>query len=95
VRSIRAVAQGESAFDSRSAAAMVRSMRVRSERPAFTEREQAVLKLLAPGLSTRGRGGRLYIAETTVKYHVRNVMRKLDASSHAEAVYEATKLGVI
>ncbi|GDY31630.1 MadR family response regulator transcription factor [Gandjariella thermophila] len=95
VRAIRAVARGESAFDSRSAAAMVRSVRVRPEQPTFTEREQKVLELLAHGLSNREIGGRLYISETTVKFHVRNIMRKLDAASRAEAVYEASKMGVI
>lgn len=95
LRAIRAVARNESAFDSRSAAAMVRSLRVRPEQPAFTEREVKVLELLAHGLSNRDIGGRLFISETTVKFHVRNIMRKLDAASRAEAVYEASKMGVI
>ncbi|MER6680195.1 MadR family response regulator transcription factor [Streptomyces olivaceoviridis] len=95
LRSIRAVARNESAFDSHAAAAMVRSMRVQPERPKFTERELRVLQLLAHGLSNREIGGELYISETTVKFHVRNIMRKMDASSRAEVVYEASKLGVI
>jgi DNA-binding NarL/FixJ family response regulator len=53
-----------------------------------------VLRLVASGLSNRGIGATLYLSETTVKFHVRNVMRKLDASSRAEAVYKATKAGV-
>ncbi|MFI9028351.1 response regulator [Streptomyces sp. NPDC053560] len=95
LRSIRAVARNESAFDSRSAAAMVRSLRPPADRPVFTERELRVLELLAKGLSNRDIGSRLYISETTVKFHVRNIMRKLDAASRAEAVYEASKMGVI
>ncbi|AGF61881.1 putative two-component system response regulator [Streptomyces hygroscopicus subsp. jinggangensis TL01] len=95
LRSIRAVARNESAFDSHAAAAMVRSMRVQPERPKFTERELRVLQLLAHGLSNREIGGELYISETTVKFHVRNIMRKMEASSRAEVVYEASKLGVI
>lgn len=99
LRAIRAVARNESAFDSRSAAAMVRSMRVQTdpqaEKATFTERELKVLELLAHGLSNRVIGARLFISETTVKFHVRNIMRKLDASSRAEAVYEASKMGVI
>ncbi|MGP4084450.1 MadR family response regulator transcription factor [Streptomyces sp. KR55] len=95
LRSIRAVARNESAFDSHAAAAMVRSMRVQPERPKFTERELKVLQLLAHGLSNREIGAELYISETTVKFHVRNIMRKMDAGSRAEVVYEATKLGVI
>ncbi|MFE2992610.1 MadR family response regulator transcription factor [Streptomyces sp. NPDC059262] len=95
LRSIRAVARNESAFDSHAAAAMVRSMRVQPEKPTFTERELKVLQLLARGLSNRVIGAELYISETTVKFHVRNIMRKMDASSRAEVVYGASKLGVI
>ncbi|MGW2744708.1 MadR family response regulator transcription factor [Streptomyces sp. NPDC001450] len=95
LRSIRAVARNESAFDSHAAAAMVRAMRVQPEQPRFTERELSVLKLLARGLSNRDIGTELYISETTVKFHVRNIMRKMDASSRAEVVYEASKMGVI
>ncbi|TMU90390.1 response regulator transcription factor [Streptomyces sp. DASNCL29] len=95
LRSIRAVARNESAFDSHAAAAMVRSMRVQPDRPKFTERELKVVRLLAHGLSNRAIGAELYISETTVKFHVRNIMRKTEASSRAEVVYEASKLGVI
>ncbi|POX56529.1 DNA-binding response regulator [Streptomyces sp. Ru71] len=95
LRSLRAVARNESAFDSHAAAAMVRSMRVQPERPKFTERELKVLRLLAHGLSNREIGAELYISETTVKFHVRNIMRKMDAGSRAEVVYEASKSGVI
>ncbi|NKQ58988.1 response regulator transcription factor [Amycolatopsis sp. K13G38] len=95
VSSIRAVARNESAFDSRSASAMVRSIRTAPEEPVLTSREQNVLELLARGLSNRDIGARLYISETTVKFHVRNIMRKIGASSRAEAVYEASKMGLI
>ncbi|WP_308190212.1 response regulator transcription factor [Amycolatopsis sp. GM8] len=95
VSSIRAVARGESAFDSRSMSAMVRSIRTAPEEPVLTAREQNVLELLARGLSNRDIGARLYISETTVKFHVRNIMRKIGASSRAEAVYEASKMGLI
>ncbi|WP_225835869.1 response regulator transcription factor [Streptomyces sp. NK08204] len=95
LRTIRAVARNGSAFDSHAAAAMVRAMRVQPEQPRFTERELSVLKLLARGLSNRDIGTELYISETTVKFHVRNIMRKTDAGSRAEVVYEASKMGVI
>jgi DNA-binding NarL/FixJ family response regulator len=95
VASIRTVARNEGAFDSRSASIMVRSIRTTPEEPTLTEREQKVLELLARGLSNRDIGKRLYISETTAKFHVRNIMRKLGAVSRAEAVYEATKMGLI
>ncbi|WP_064438544.1 MadR family response regulator transcription factor [Hoyosella altamirensis] len=95
VTSIRAVSRNESAFDARSASVMVRSIRTASTEPTLTEREQRVLEHLAHGMSNRDIGGALFISETTVKFHVRNIMRKLGASSRAEAVYEASKLGLI
>lgn len=95
VSSIRAVARNESAFDSRSASAMVRSIKTAPDEPRLTEREQNVLELLARGLSNRDIGARLYISETTAKFHVRNIMRKLTAGTRAEAVYEASKLGLL
>ncbi|GAB3693957.1 MadR family response regulator transcription factor [Saccharopolyspora tripterygii] len=95
VRSLRAVARRESSFDSRSAAAMVESMNSPVSQPRLTERELKVLRQLAHGLSNRDIGAELFISETTVKFHVRNIMRKLTATSRAEAVYEASKLHLI
>ncbi|MEJ7702643.1 MAG: LuxR C-terminal-related transcriptional regulator [Geodermatophilaceae bacterium] len=40
-------------------------------------------------------GKKLFISETTVKFHVSNLMRKLEVSRRAEAVYAASKLGLI
>jgi DNA-binding NarL/FixJ family response regulator len=94
VRSIRLVARNGSAFDSRSAAAMMRSIHAPQAPLPLTERELDVLRLVANGQSNRGIGALLHLSETTVKFHVRNIMRKLDATSRAEAVYRATKTGV-
>jgi len=97
VRAIRAVSKGESAFDSRSAAAMVRGINAApaGEARKLTARETEVLRLLAHGLSNRDIGRRLFISETTAKFHVGNIMRKLEVSRRAEAVYVASKTGVI
>ena len=96
VRAIRAVSRGESAFDAHSASAMVRSLSGGvPEREGLTERELDVLRLLARGLSNRAIGAELFISETTVKFHVGNLMRKLMVSRRAEAVYAATKLGLL
>ncbi|MBX7431187.1 response regulator transcription factor [Mycobacterium sp. Y57] len=96
VRAIRAISAGDSAFDSRSAAAVVRSMSGRAEpRQQLTDREIEVLRLLAAGLSNNKIGEKLYISATTAKFHVSNIMRKLEVSRRAEAVYAASKRGLI
>jgi DNA-binding NarL/FixJ family response regulator len=96
VRAIRAISAGESAFDARSAAAVVRSMNGRNEpRQQLTDRELEVLRLLATGLSNHAIGERLFISATTAKFHVSNIMRKLEVTRRAEAVYAASKRGLI
>lgn len=101
VAAIRAVHRGESAFDSHSAAMVVRSL---SSAPAaapgptgsdLTAREREVLTLLARGLSNEAIGRELYVSATTAKFHVGNLMRKLSVSRRAEAVYAGSKLGLI
>ena len=99
VGAIRAVRRGESAFDSHSAAMVVRSLHAPSPGSAdgsdLTAREREVLALLARGLSNEAIGRELYISATTAKFHVGNVMRKLAVSRRAEAVYAGSKLGLI
>jgi DNA-binding NarL/FixJ family response regulator len=99
VGAIRAVRRGESAFDSHSAAMVVRSLDTPSPGSAdgsdLTAREREVLALLARGLSNEAIGRELYISATTAKFHVGNVMRKLAVSRRAEAVYAGSKLGLI
>jgi LuxR family maltose regulon positive regulatory protein len=52
---------------------------------ALTPREHEVLGLLSNGLSNREIARTLWIAESTAKVHVRNVLRKLGARSRTEA----------
>jgi DNA-binding NarL/FixJ family response regulator len=97
VRIIRAVSRGGSAFDGRSAA-MVRAL-VAGEHPAadaaFTDREREVIRLVAGGLTNREIGGEIFVSESTAKFHVRNVMRKLGVHSRAEVAYAAGKRGLL
>lgn len=97
VRAIRDLSRGGSAFDARSAAAVVKGLNAPEPDPptGLTEREKEVLRLLAAGCTNRLIGERLYISETTAKFHVGNILRKLEVTRRAEAVYEASKAGVI
>ncbi len=65
--------------------------RRQSTAPRLTERELDVLKLVAKGLSNREIGAELFIAENTVKNHVRNVLEKLQLHSRMEAVVYAMR----
>jgi len=61
----------------------------------LTDREREVLRLLADGLSNAGIGQRLFISESTVKFHLRNLIRKLGVTKRTDAVYVASKRGLI
>jgi DNA-binding CsgD family transcriptional regulator len=53
---------------------------------ALTARELEVLRLLARGHTNLAIANALVIGEGTVKYHVKNILRKLGATSRADAV---------
>ncbi|GAA3962319.1 MadR family response regulator transcription factor [Gordonia caeni] len=96
VRAIRALAGGGSAFDPRSSTIVMRTMSgERNVSAELTDREREVLRLLADGLSNAAIGRRLYISESTVKFHIRNLIRKLGVTKRTDAVYVASKRGYI
>jgi len=53
---------------------------------ALTARELEVLRLLARGQTNLAIANALVVREGTVKYHVKNILRKLGATSRADAV---------
>jgi DNA-binding CsgD family transcriptional regulator len=53
---------------------------------ALTPREREVLRLLARGKTNLAIANELVVREGTVKYHVKNILRKLGATSRADAV---------
>jgi LuxR family maltose regulon positive regulatory protein len=61
----------------------------------ISERELAVLRLLATELSQREIGAELYVSLNTVKSHTRSVFRKLGVARRADAVAQARALGLI
>jgi DNA-binding NarL/FixJ family response regulator len=53
---------------------------------ALTPRELEVLRLMARGQTNLAIANRLVVGEGTIKYHVKNILRKLGATSRADAV---------
>jgi DNA-binding NarL/FixJ family response regulator len=62
---------------------------------ALTERELAVLELVATGLSNREIADELVVTEATVKTHVGRVLSKLDARDRAQLVVFAYESGLV
>lgn len=66
----------------------------RNEIP-LTNRELQVLRHVALGLSNREIGRSLGISIETVKEHVQNILRKIDASDRTQAAVWAIKKGLV
>lgn len=61
----------------------------------LTAREIEVLRLVADGNRNHEIATRLFIAEETVKAHLKHIMLKLDASDRTQAVTIAVRRGII
>ena len=96
VQSIRAVAAGQSVFDTGVAARIISARAFGGEdSDALSEREMDVLQLMAKGMSNKEIGRALWIGETTVKTPVSHILRKLKQSDRTSAVLAAVKSGLV
>jgi NarL family two-component system response regulator LiaR len=57
----------------------------------LTERELEVLKSMVEGLNNNNIAEQLFVSQSTVKFHVSNILMKLDAATRTEAVATALK----
>ena len=62
---------------------------------ALTERELQVLGLLAAGLKTPEIASELHLANSTVKWYLRNIYSKLDIHRRADAIARAYELDLL
>lgn len=62
---------------------------------ALTKRETAILKAVARGLTNQAIGREFWVSEQTVKFHLRNIFRKLEVSSRTEAARYAFEHGLV
>jgi NarL family two-component system response regulator LiaR len=86
-KAIRAAHAGQATLSPEAAQALVPAA---THPPALgfdlTERERAVLALMAEGLNNTQIAGKLVVRPSTIKAHVSNILSKLGVSSRTEAV---------
>ena len=63
-------------------------------RPSLTRRQREILYLLVEGIRVQQIASRLTLSETTVRNHVRAILRELGAHSQLEAVARARALSL-
>ena len=81
---IRRVAAGESVIDPQVVARLVARPRQDSPLATLTERELAVLALMAEGRSNRAIASQLYMSPKTVETHIGNMLAKLGLAPEAD-----------
>ena len=91
---IRAICQGKMVFSSEVGAQLVSP-----PQPAvdygLTDRELEVLVLLGEGLTNQQSAQKLSISQSTLKYHMTNIYRKLGVQTRSEALVLAAKNNLI
>ena len=60
----------------------------------LSDRELAILRAVASGLSNQAIGRRLWVSEQTIKFHLRNIYKKLRVSNRTEAARYAFEAGL-
>ena len=102
VQAIRQVHAGQAILSPAVAVKVLQQMRRKmsepapsSEPPLLTAREVEVVRLLAQGLTNQEIAQRLVVAESTVKSHIRNILRKTNTHNRAEIVAWAMQAGLI
>lgn len=95
--SIVKVARGETVIAPQFSAGIASEIQLReaTERPALTDREGEVLRLLAEGRTASRIGEELHLSEATIKTHLHNLYDKLGVSDRAAAVATAMRWGLL
>lgn len=61
----------------------------------LSDRELEIAQLLAHGLTNKEVSNKLFISESTVKFHIHNASKKVNAHNRTELVHKASLLGFI
>lgn len=90
-KAIKSVAAGHKHIPSE----IARALAEHGKGSDLTSRELEVLRMLVKGLSNREIGNALGFSENTAKFHVKNILAKLQVSDRTEAATAAFQRGII
>ena len=96
VAAIRRAASGQPSLSPEAAQVLITKVNQPTE-PTYdiTGREKEILALMVEGLSNASIAERLFVSQSTVKFHVSNILSKLGATSRTEAVALAMKQNLV
>ena len=92
INAVRKAHTGQSSLSPEAAQVLIQKMNEPAQPGQdMTEREREILALMVEGLSNNAIAERLFVSQSTVKFHVSNVLSKLGVNSRIEAVALAVK----
>jgi DNA-binding NarL/FixJ family response regulator len=94
-KAIKSAAAGRVHLSPEAAARLIREVKIPGNPEALTERETAVLRLIAKGNANKQVARELGIREQTVKTHVSNILGKLQLQSRTQAALYAVEHGLV
>lgn len=100
VKQLRGINEGHPPLSPSIARRLLSHFRIEPEKPTkeetqLTPREREVLSALARGITIANIGDELGISRYTVGDHVKNIYRKLNITSRAEAALQAKNMGLL
>jgi DNA-binding NarL/FixJ family response regulator len=100
LRAIQVVVAGEAIFSPMIAQRLTRYFATLAQEtrlkafPELTDRERAILDLIAQGRSNAEIANRLILSPKTVRNHVSNILSKLQVADRAQAIIQAREAGM-
>jgi two-component system, NarL family, response regulator LiaR len=96
VDTIRATCSGKLVFSPEIAHVLFNPIKdEKSQAFGLTQRELEILKLMTEGLNNGEIAGKLVISQSTVKFHINNILQKIGVETRAEALVVATKNNLV
>jgi NarL family two-component system response regulator LiaR len=92
VTAVRRAAGGQPSLSPEAAQVLIQKVN-QPDQPGgdMTDREREILALMIEGISNSEIAERIFVSQSTVKFHVSNILSKLGVSSRTEAVAIAVK----
>jgi two-component system nitrate/nitrite response regulator NarL len=104
LNAIRSAARGESVVSPQMTGKLLMGVRMgagkegaaqEGDKEKLSPREKDIIALLAKGVSNKEMAHKLNVAESTVKIHVQNILKKLHLTSRVQAAVYAVEHGLV
>jgi two-component system response regulator DevR len=94
-KAVQSVQLGETVLGKGVGNVVARSLGNSHSTERFSDRELQIVQMLAHGLTNKEIAQKLFISDSTVKFHIQNSSKKVGAHNRTELVHKAALLGFV